>query len=298
MGRALLAPDIEAGPKHPVGSLIFREQFSSAQSTSLLADCWATDFEKSPPIRRVAAYKGQRNFAGLWWFVSTQEHVGFESWLEHDHLIRLDFDPSVAGIASQPFSIKLPQLLPQTWHVPDYFVRQVDGTVVVLGIRPDAKVTAEDQLVFDASANLCTTVGWKYYRLGDLTGVGRANRYWLAGYRHPRCHSQATANAALKHLLNEGPCTIRNLSCVLGDPVLVLPTIFHLIWCQKIVVDLDFHLLSLQSSLRERMLGTTTEALPFQDVDVLERRKFLTCPKWIRCLAEYSALERIEANEI
>jgi hypothetical protein len=28
--------------------------------------------------------------------------VGFESWLERDHVLHLDFDPSVVGIASQP----------------------------------------------------------------------------------------------------------------------------------------------------------------------------------------------------
>ena len=43
MGRALLASDVEAGPKDPVAFLIFREQFSSATSTGLSADCWATD---------------------------------------------------------------------------------------------------------------------------------------------------------------------------------------------------------------------------------------------------------------
>lgn len=253
MGRTLLASDVEAGPKDPVASLIFREQFSSATSTSLLADCWATDFENSPPIRRVAAYKGQRNFSGLWWCASTNRHVGFESWLERDHLIRLDLDPSVTGIASQPFRIKLPQPLPQTWHVPDYFVRRADGTGIVIDVRPDARVKADDQLVFDATAELCATVGWDYHRLGDLPGVGRANRYWLAGYRHPRCRHQETANAALKHLLDQGPCSIRNLSRVLGDPVLVLPTIFHLMWCREIDADLDFHRLHLDSRVRAGM---------------------------------------------
>lgn len=156
---------------------------STATSNGLLTHCWATDFENSPPIRRVAAYKGQRNFVGLWWFASTHEHVGLESWLERDHLIRLDFDLSVVGVASQPFRIKLPQPLPQTWHVPDNFVRHADGTGAVIDVRPDARVTPEDQAVFDATANLCTTAGWKYYRLGDLPSVGRANRYWIAGYR-------------------------------------------------------------------------------------------------------------------
>ncbi|MDQ0093550.1 hypothetical protein [Paeniglutamicibacter psychrophenolicus] len=58
MGRALLASDVEAGPKYPVGSLIFREQFSSATTYDLLARCWATDFENSQPVCRVAIYKG------------------------------------------------------------------------------------------------------------------------------------------------------------------------------------------------------------------------------------------------
>lgn len=33
---------------------------------------------------------------------TTGAHVGFESWLERDHLMLLDFDPGVVGIAAQP----------------------------------------------------------------------------------------------------------------------------------------------------------------------------------------------------
>jgi hypothetical protein len=154
MGRALFASDVAAGPKDPAGSLIFREQFSSVTTSDLLARCWATDFENSSSVRRVAAYKGQRNFSGLWWCASISRHVGFDSWLERDHLIRLDLDPTVTGIASQPFRIKFPEPLPQIWHVPDYFVRRADGTGVVIDVRPHAKVRAEDQLVFEATAEL------------------------------------------------------------------------------------------------------------------------------------------------
>jgi hypothetical protein len=30
-------------------------------------------------------------------------HVGFESWLERDHAMLLEFDPGVVGFSSQPF---------------------------------------------------------------------------------------------------------------------------------------------------------------------------------------------------
>ncbi|MEV5970120.1 hypothetical protein [Streptomyces sp. NPDC051921] len=35
---------------------------------------------------------------------TTGQHAGFESRLEQDRLLLMDFDPKVTGIASQPFS--------------------------------------------------------------------------------------------------------------------------------------------------------------------------------------------------
>ena len=47
--------------------------------------------------------KGAAHFPGLWWSSTTSAHVGFESWLERDHVMLMDFDPGITGIASQPF---------------------------------------------------------------------------------------------------------------------------------------------------------------------------------------------------
>jgi len=55
------------------------------------------------PVRRFPSYRGQRNYPGLYWSATTGGHVGYESWVERDHLIALDFDQSVIGTASQPF---------------------------------------------------------------------------------------------------------------------------------------------------------------------------------------------------
>ena len=49
-----------------------------------------------------AQYMRQRYSPGLWWSSTTGGHVGYESWLERDHLMLLDFDPAVVRIASQP----------------------------------------------------------------------------------------------------------------------------------------------------------------------------------------------------
>lgn len=89
-----------------------------------------TPFEDALPIRKLLAFKGQRNFVGFWWCTTNLRHVGFESWCERDQLMRLDFDPEVKGVASQPFKITLPASAPQDSHLPDYFVRKADGTAL------------------------------------------------------------------------------------------------------------------------------------------------------------------------
>lgn len=68
-----------------------------------LGDGWRTRFEHVPPVREFRWAKGGRGFAGWYWSATTHDHVGYESWLERDRLILLDFDPQVVGIASQPF---------------------------------------------------------------------------------------------------------------------------------------------------------------------------------------------------
>ena len=66
----------------------------------------------------------------------------YESWLERDHVMLLDFDPAVIGIASQPFWLSWPVTGGRRRHLPDYFVRVEDGTGLVLDVRPDATAPA------------------------------------------------------------------------------------------------------------------------------------------------------------
>ena len=66
--------------------------------TAHLAYAWAERFESLPHVRVPRAFKGQTNFAGSWWFATTQAHVAFESWLERDHLMLLDFAPEVVAV--------------------------------------------------------------------------------------------------------------------------------------------------------------------------------------------------------
>src|SRR5260370_14276897 len=98
---AVAALNLEPG----AGPCLFLE-FTRADGTQhreSLAVCVTERFESALPVRPFYWAKGSMHFPGSWWSSTTGDHVGFESWLERDHVMAMDFDPAIVGIASQPF---------------------------------------------------------------------------------------------------------------------------------------------------------------------------------------------------
>jgi len=201
-----------------------------------LSQLWAARFERVAPVRPVQAFRGQRNFAGAWWLASTGTHVGFESWLERDHLMGLDFDPSVVGVASQPFWLSWSSAGRPRRHAPDYFARLRDGTGVVVDVRPDDRIEPSDVEAFTVTAQACESVGWQYRRVGVIDAVWAANLRWLAGYRHPRCFDPDRV-AQLREALG-APLPLSEAVRLVGDRLAVLPVLFHLLWTGVLMADL------------------------------------------------------------
>jgi hypothetical protein len=68
-----------------------------------LADAAAVALESATSMRRFPSYRGQRNYPGLYYAATSDAHVGFESWLERDEAMALDFAPEIVGFVAQPF---------------------------------------------------------------------------------------------------------------------------------------------------------------------------------------------------
>src|SRR6266540_950421 len=99
----------------------------------------------------------------------------------------LDFDPTVVGIASQPFWLSWASAEGRVRsHVPDYFARRADGSAVVVDCRPVERRPVRDLAAFDAMRRACEVLGWEYRLVGAPDPIVAANLRWLAGYRHPR----------------------------------------------------------------------------------------------------------------
>ncbi len=189
------------------------------------------------PARPFRFEKGLQSFAGWWYFAKTGTHIGFESWLERDHLMLMDFDPGVRAVASQPFWLRWRDEEGRSrLHAPDFFARRHDGSAVVVDVRPDDRIPERDARAFAVTAEACETAGWDYRRSGNLNPVMVANVRWLSRYRHRRCLAPEVAAVLLEafaagRVLAEG-------AELAGDRLRVLPVLFHLMWQRQLAADL------------------------------------------------------------
>lgn len=202
-----------------------------------LEDCAAQPFESGAAVRTFPSYRGQRNWPGLWWSATLGRHVGYESWLERDHAMLLDFDTRVVGFAPQPFWLFYRDGDRVRSHAPDYFARQRDGTATVLDCRPDDRIEPRDEAAFEATARACEQVGWQYRRRGAIEQPLLGNLAWLAGYRHARFAGAGWAEL-LESVFAVGRPLLDGVE-IIGSRVAVLPALFHLLWRQQLRADLS-----------------------------------------------------------
>jgi hypothetical protein len=211
--------------------------------------CGGGRLEDSVPARPFCFGKGRASFAGWWWMASTGRHVGFQSWLERDHLMLLDFDPGICAVSSQPFWLH--------WrdedggsrrHAPDFFARRNDGTAVVVDVRPDDRIPARDAEAFAVTASACELVGWEYRRVGEPDPVLAANVRWLSRYRHRRCLVPEIAGV-LREVFAGGRGLFAGAELA-GERIGVLPVLFHLMWQGQLTADLAVGPLSASTVVR------------------------------------------------
>jgi hypothetical protein len=202
-----------------------------------VSSCLGSRFEDALPARPFRFGKDLRSFAGWWYFATTGAHVGFESWLERDHLMLMDFDPDLRAVSSQPFWLRWRDGNGRSRrHAPDFFARKADGTGVVVDVRPDDRVPARDAETFAVTSQACQAAGWEYRRAGDLDPVMVANVRWLSRYRHRRCLVPGIAGVLVEAFA--GGRGLFEGAELTGDRLRVLPVLFHLMWQRELAADL------------------------------------------------------------
>ncbi|MEU4119063.1 TnsA-like heteromeric transposase endonuclease subunit [Kitasatospora sp. NPDC028055] len=212
-----------------------------------LGQVWNRRFESVDPVREFRWAKGGQGFAGSYFSATVGDHVGYESWLERDRLILLDREPAVVGIASQPFWLRWHDGQRQRRHAPDYFVRLADGRGRVVDVRADDRIDRTDAEAFAATERACRAVGWEFVRVGEPEPVLMENVRWLSRYRRRRCADPEIAARLLDVFAVGTP--LRAGAARAGDPLVVLPVLFHLLWQGDLAADLESAPLSSTTSV-------------------------------------------------
>ncbi|WP_308303868.1 TnsA-like heteromeric transposase endonuclease subunit [Streptomyces sp. CB02959] len=198
-------------------------------------------FEELSPVSAFPVVPGRRWGPGWWWSATTGRHVVHGSVSMRTQLMVLDRDPAVAGLAGRPVRFVWRGEADgrvRSW-VPQLFARYADGT----GLFADcpsgpASGGIRAQRAGAVLEVACARVGWAYRRLEPLPAVVEANLRWLAGYRHPRYRGSSGLQAsvveafAVSRPLFEGAVSV-------GDPLQVLPVVYHGLWSGRLVAGLD-----------------------------------------------------------
>lgn len=196
-------------------------------------------FEHAPPVTPLPVHKGQRSSPGHYWSARLSDHVGYRTRLEHDTAMVLDHDITLRRFASRPFEVSWTARHPARAHVPAFFARRADGTGIVVDCRhhnsrqPDP---AADTAIRDA----CAHAGWDHLLVTGHDPVWIENLRWLAGYRHPRHHHDRMTENLLSAFGRPGPLVAT--AAAVGDPLAVLPVLYHLLWNQRLHADLTIRL--------------------------------------------------------
>jgi hypothetical protein len=206
-----------------------------------LAELWSIAYERVEPVRKFPSYRGQKNFPGLYYAATMDAHVGFESWAERDVAMMLDFDPDVVGFSCQPFWLIWTQGDEERRYAPDYFVRRADGGGTVVDVRSNNPDDLRDVEALAAAERACDEVGWGFRQSSGLEVTLAANVRWLAGYRHARCLDSAIAEVLTG--VFAAPTPLLNGAGLAGDPLAVLPVLYHLLWKHTLTTELRASLL-------------------------------------------------------
>jgi hypothetical protein len=195
------------------------------------------DFGRTRPFREPPAYRGQRNFPGWWWSVTTKSHIIYESWLERHHVIEADRDARVTGIAGQPFALTWSSGKKLVKHIPDLLCRTFDGGSIVTDCRPVRKADTDSRSKYAVTAAACREAGWEFRLVGEPDPVWAASLRWLAGYRHPRFADPGLEELLMSAFTQQRP--LAEAARQVGDPIRVLPVLFHLLWLGRLTGDLS-----------------------------------------------------------
>ena len=190
------------------------------------------------PVRSPGVYRRQRHMPGRWFSTTTGRFLDYESLLERDWMLLMDFDREVEWICEQPLELHYVRDERPARHVPDLLVWRA-GEPELCDVKSAERV--EDP-VFVAQAHAmklaCAEAGMVYRVLSEPDRQLLANVRWLAGFRD-RPPDPDSERTRILSTLAVGPCTIGELMSGAREVMLARLVLMHLLWAGDALVDVS-----------------------------------------------------------
>lgn len=234
-------PDVLGGQGAEGVEAVFADAASRPVQRRWLEVAASVRLEDLPPVSAFPVVPGKRWGPGWWWSATMGAHVVHGSAAMRLWLMLLDRDPQVVGLAGRPVRLVWRDEADgrvRSW-VPQLFARRTDGTGMLADCPASPHAGGERarraQQVLEAA---CAQVGWSYWRLAPPDPVLAANVRWLAGYRHPRNAGSAQLRQAVLDAFDV-PRPLMDAAEAVGDPLAVLPVVYHALCCGELSADLE-----------------------------------------------------------
>jgi hypothetical protein len=198
-------------------------------------------FENGRMVRDIPSHRDQGHMPGQYWVAKWGDFADYESVLESKWLTLLDCDPDVTTFATQPLEFDAIDARGAWQHAPDVFVRRRDGSALLLDVKnPELRDDPKVLLQEERTRGICERLGWDYTMVSEPSEQRWVNVDLLSSARRP-LHLGADLVPRLLELARE-PVEIGELVRFMEYPDLARGVLYHLMWHQRIVTDLDLPL--------------------------------------------------------
>jgi hypothetical protein len=201
-----------------------------------LAELSLDVLRRCEPVRSPGVYRSQRHMPGRWFSTTAGRFLDYESLLERDWMLLLDFDRQVEWVCEQPLRLGYMKDGEPATHVPDLLVWRA-GAPELCDVKSDERL--EDPLFraqVQATGLACPEAGIGYRVLSEPDRQLLENVRWLAGHRDPPADLDGDRERMLSALAI-GASTVEELLAGASEPMLALPVLMHLLWVGEVLLD-------------------------------------------------------------
>ena len=190
------------------------------------------------PVRSPGVYQRQRHMPGRWFSTTVGRFLEYESLLERDWMLLMDFDREIEWICEQPLRLRYRLDDKLASHVPDLLVWRA-GCPELCDVKSVERL--EDPLFqaqVEATGQACAEAGMGYRVLAEPDRQLLANVRWLAGFRERPSDLDGERTRMLA-VLATGPGTIGELVAVAREAMLARPVLMNMLWAGEALADLS-----------------------------------------------------------